>query len=128
MIAAIEACKTLQCRAQEISKIVTNLLFDMDRFDFEPGLRAVCLAIDAPDQAVAVQQWQAEIAKLPQRLGHITFNLVVVVEHFATALALDEQVVKGRQDAYLCDAARGAGFEQFGVDVDTAVVSQRLLG
>ena len=100
----------------------------MNGFDFESRLRPVGLAVDAPDQAITVQQWQAEIAELAQWFGHIAFNLVVVVEHFATALTLDHQIVKRRQDTQLCNAARCTRFQTFRVDVDAAVFTQRPLG
>ena len=95
LFAAIEVCEGSQRRGHQVREVFPDRFFDMYGFDFQSCLRTVCLAIDTPDQAIAVQQGQAEIAELAQWLGYVALDLVVIGEDFATALALDHQVVEG---------------------------------
>ena len=95
LLAAIEACEGFQRRGQPVREVFPDLFFDMHGFDFQSRLRTVRLAIDAPDEAIAVQQGQAEIAEMAQWFRDVAFNLVIKSKDFAAALALDHQVVEG---------------------------------
>ncbi len=65
--------------------------------DLEHALGAMCLGVQSSHHRAPPQQRQAEVAEAATRGRQVAFQLVVEVEQATQPLALDHQVVEGRE-------------------------------
>src|SRR5580765_6384727 len=68
--------------------------------DCKPSRGPVCLRVKASDKALTPENRQAEIAILPLGCRHIAFDLVMKAEQLLQTFALNDQVIKGREQAH----------------------------
>src|SRR5262245_41023375 len=62
----------------------------------------VRLRVNAPNKALTPENRQTEVAILPLGGGHIAFDLVMKAEQLLQTFALNDQVIKGRQQTHCC--------------------------
>src|SRR3954452_14187911 len=84
---------TVHCRGQGLGELIIS----MDRVDAEHSSFEVGCSVELPDQSVAIQNREGEVA--PPTLGRwfVHLQLVVELEYLRQALAIDDEAVQGRQ-------------------------------
>src|SRR5262245_48581672 len=94
-----ESLQRLRERGPEIG-VAVHLTVHREGNDFKTSRGPVGLRVHASDKALTPENRQAEVAILSFGGGYITFDLVVKAEQLLQTFALNDQVVKRRQEAY----------------------------
>src|SRR5712691_11998359 len=68
--------------------------------EFKTSRGPVGLRVNASDKALTPENRQTEVAILSLGGGYITFDLVGKAEQLLQTFALNDQVIKGRQETY----------------------------
>src|SRR5262245_37496879 len=68
--------------------------------DCQAPLGPVRLRVNTPDKALTPENGETEVAILPLGSRHVTFDLVVKAEQLLQTFALNDQVIKGRQETH----------------------------
>ncbi len=77
----------------------------------------MCLAVDATDELVTVQDWQTEIAEHTLRCRNIALNPVVESKQRTQAITVDHHVIKWGQHLHRDSINYRCLFERLGVHV-----------
>src|SRR4029450_2968095 len=77
-----------------------QLMLHREGEDFQAPLGPVRLRVNTSDKALTPENGETEVAILCLGSGHVTFDRVVKADQLLQPFAMNDQVIKGRQETY----------------------------